>query len=161
MKEVFVGTVVAPHALKGEIRLMSNFSYKEKAFQVGTHLLIEDTPYEILRYRKHKQYDMVCLDGINSIEQVFPLRQKKVYKAIEELHLASDEILDEELLHYTVQTEEQETGVISEIFMGGGDRKILRISLLTEEFLLPFPSPFILQINKTKKVLVIKKPTGL
>ena len=51
--KVYLGKIVSTHGIKGELRIISDFEYKDKAFKVGTHLIIDDEPYLIKIYRKH------------------------------------------------------------------------------------------------------------
>ena len=100
MDKVYIGKIVNTHGIKGEVRILSNFLYKDKAFKVGTNIIIDEVTYKITSYRKHKQFDMVTLDGFNDINQVLFLMKKKVYKKRNELKLNSSEILDEDLIKY-------------------------------------------------------------
>ena len=80
MDKVYIGKIVNTHGIKGEVRILSDFLYKDKAFKVGTNIIIDEVTYKITSYRKHKQFDMVTLDGFNDINQVLFLMKKKVYK---------------------------------------------------------------------------------
>ena len=68
--KVYVGKIVSTHGIKGEIRILSDFDYKEKVFKVGNKLIIENQDYTIKSYRKHKNYDMVTLNNYNNINDV-------------------------------------------------------------------------------------------
>ena len=59
MQKVYVGKVVGTHGIKGEIRIISDFQFKDKVFVVGNSLVINDKDYVIRSYRKHKNFDMV------------------------------------------------------------------------------------------------------
>ena len=71
MDEVYIGKVVGTHGIKGEIRILSDFQFKDKVFVVGKKLIIDDREYVIRSYRKHKNFDMVTLDYYNNINEVF------------------------------------------------------------------------------------------
>ncbi len=94
MDKVYIGKVVNTHGIKGEIRILSDFDFKDNAFRVGSNIIIDDTTYKINSYRKHKQFDMIILDGFNDINEVLFLLKKKVYKKKEDLNLESNQILD-------------------------------------------------------------------
>ena len=38
MREVYIGKIVGTHGIKGEVRILSDFQYKEKVFIVGKRL---------------------------------------------------------------------------------------------------------------------------
>ena len=65
---ILVGTIVNTHGIKGELRILSDFSRKE-VFNKGNHLYIgeEKILEEITSYRTHKQFDMVTFKNYNNI----------------------------------------------------------------------------------------------
>ena len=153
--KVYVGKIVSTHGIKGEIRILSDFDYKEKVFIVGNKLIIENKEYTIKSYRKHKNYDMVTLNDYNNINEVLFLMKKEVYFLKENLNLNSNEVLDEELMTYTVLTNNNKKGIIKEIFYASQTNKIIRIQL-DKEILIPMNSPMIEKIDKEKKEIHIK-----
>lgn len=159
MGEVFLGKVVSTHGIKGELKIISNFEYKDKAFVIGKKLLIDHKEYEIKTYRHHKNFDMVTLDSYKDINEVLFLLKKNVYIDKDELSLGGD-ILDEELITYTVLTDSGKCGIIKEIFFAGPNNKILRV-LFDREVLIPFNSPMIKEISKEKKQIVVKLIEGM
>ena len=62
MNKIFIGKVVSTHGIKGEIRILSDFPYKDKVFIVNNKIIIDDKEYIIKSYRVHKGYDMVTLE---------------------------------------------------------------------------------------------------
>ena len=162
MEKVYIGKVVNTHGIKGEIRILSHFPYKEKAFRIGNHLIIEDEEYEIKTYRVHKDYDMVTLNNYQNINEVLFLIKKEVYIQKEELDLGEEEILDEELIEYTVLTNDGKRGIIKEIFLASKENKILRIMLdKKQEVLVPLKSPMVQKIDKKKKIVQIELIKGM
>ena len=115
--KVYVGKIVSTHGIKGEIRILSDFDYKEKVFKVGNKLIIENKEYTIKSYRKHKNYDMVTLNDYNNINEVLFLMKKEVYFLKENLNLSSNEVLDEDLMTFTVLTNDNKKGIIKKFFM--------------------------------------------
>ena len=75
MSKIVVGKYVNTHGIKGEIRIKSNFDYKDKVFQIGHKIIIDNEVYEINSYRVHKDYDMVTLIGIDDIN-ILTIRTK-------------------------------------------------------------------------------------
>lgn len=160
MDKVYIGKIVSTHGIKGEIRILSNFPYKNKVFQIDNSLWIDDKEYKIKSYRIHKNYDMVSFYNYDNINDILFLLQKKVYFAKEQLHLSDKEILDEDLIQYKVITKDGQKGFIKEIFMASETNKILRIEL-DREVLIPISSPMIKEINKENKVIVIELIEGI
>ncbi len=160
MDKVYIGKVVNTHGIKGELRILSDFPYKDKVFKINNKLIIDDKEYVIKSYRVHKNYDMVTLDDYNDINQVLFLLKKQVYFNKEDLLLNDSEILDEDLIRYKVITNDGKYGTIKEIFMASPDNKILRVEL-DKEILVPFNSPMIVKIDKEKEEITIDIIDGM
>lgn len=160
MDKIYIGKIVNTHGIKGEVRVLSNFLYKEKAFKVGTNIIIDEVTYKINSYRKHKQFDMITLDGFNDINQVLFLMKKKVYKEKSELGLSSNEILDEDLIKYKVYDKDKNNGIIKEIFYASPTNKILRVEF-QKEVLIPYNSPMIKKIDTDNKTIEVELIEGM
>ena len=160
MNKIKIGKIVSTHGIKGEVRILSDFPYKEKVFVIGNQLLIDDVSYEINSYRVHKNYDMVTFKGFNNINEILFLMKKDVYVLKESLKLASNEILDDDLITFEVLTKEGKRGIIKEIFKASEKNKILRVQF-EKEVLVPMNSPMIVSINKEKKQVLIELIDGM
>jgi len=161
MEKVYIGKIVSTHGIKGEIKIISDFPYKEKVFKIGNELIIDDINYTIKSYRVHKNFDMVTLNDYKDINEVLFLLKKKVYILKDNLKLNDNEILDEDLITYEVLTNQGKKGIIEEIFLASPTNKILRILIDEKEVLIPLNSPFIKEINKDKKTITIELINGM
>lgn len=160
MNKVYIGKIVNTHGIKGEIRLLSDFPFKDKVFVVGNNILVDDIEYKINSYRRHKMFDMITLDGYNNINDVLFLMKKKVYFDKDKLVLSDDEILDEDLIKFNVIDEDRNIGKITEIFMASSTNKILRVEF-SHEVLIPYNSPIIKSIDKEKKEIHVSLIGGM
>ena len=160
MDKVYIGKIVSTHGIKGELKILSDFPYKEKVFVVDKKLIIDDKEYTIKSYRVHKNYDMVTLDDYKDINEVLFLLKKQVYFNKEDLLLNDKEILDEDLIRYKVIAKDGKCGTIKEIFMASPSNKILRVEL-DKEILVPFNSPMIVNIDKEKEEITIDIIDGM
>lgn len=160
MKKVYVGKIVSTHGIKGEVRILSDFEYKDKVFKIGMELLVDDQVYVIKSYRHHKNFEMVTLNDYKDINEVLFLMKKKVYVSKSSLELGKDEVLDEELITYKVVTTDGDVGAIEEIFFASSENKIMRV-MLEREILIPFKSPMIKEINKDKQEVLIELISGM
>ena len=86
--------------------------------------------------------------------------KKDVYVEKSSLSLEDDEVLDEDLIDYTVLTKDGRSGTIKEIFYASETNKILRI-MLDEEVLIPYYSPMVVEINKKDRTITIDVVKGL
>lgn len=160
MEKVFVGKIVSTHGIKGEIRIISNFEFKDKVFIVGKELIIDEQAYVIKSYRHHKNFEMVTLNDYKNINDVLFLMKKKVYVQKESLDLGDNEVLDEDLVTYKVLTLDGKRGIIKEIFFASLHNKIMRVEL-DKELLIPLKSPMIKEINKDKKEIIVELISGM
>lgn len=160
MDKVYIGKIVNTHGIKGELRILSDFPYKDKVFKINNKLIIDDKNYTIKSYRVHKNYDMVTLDDYKDINEVLFLLKKQVYFNKEDLLLNDKEILDEDLIRYKVIAKDGKYGTIKEIFMASPSNKILRVEL-DKEILVPFNSPMIVNIDKEKEEITIDIIDGM
>lgn len=160
MDNIYIGKIVSTHGIKGELRILSDFEYKNKVFVVGNKLIIDNKEYIIKSYRHHKNFEMVTLNDYKDINEVLFLLKKKVYIAKDELQLDDNEILDSDLIDYQVLTTDGKSGIIKEIFLASADNKILRIQL-DKEVLIPFSSPMIKKIDKANKQIIIELIEGM
>lgn len=160
MKKVYVGKIVSTHGIKGEVKILSDFEYKDKVFKVGKKLLVDDDVFEIKTYRHHKNFEMVTLNDYKNINEVLFLMKKKVYIDEDSLELTDNEVLDEELISYKVMTTDGREGTIKEIFFASSGNKIMRV-LLDKEILIPFKSPMLKEINKKEKYVILELISGM
>lgn len=148
MRFIYIGKVTNTHALKGEIRILSNFEFKNKVFTKGFklyvgHLKTEET---IETYRRHKQFDMVKFVGIDNINDVIKYKGASVFINEEDLNLSDDEILAEELIGMKVYNDDSLVGNITEYREDNGNKNI-RVN----DKLIPFNKDFISKIDKQNK----------
>ena len=160
MNKVYIGKIVNTHGIKGELRILSDFPYKDKVFKNNNKLIIDDKEYVIKSYRVHKNYDMVTLNDYKDINEVLFLLKKQVFFNKDDLILNDNEILDEDLLRYKVITNDGKYGIIKEIFMASPNNKILRVEL-DKEVLIPFNSPMIVKIDKEKEEILVDVIDGM
>lgn len=160
MEKVYIGKIVSTHGIKGELKILSDFPYKDKVFVVGKKLIIDDLVFLIRSYRVHKKFDMVTLNEYKDINEVLYLLNKKVYVARDDLDLSDGEVLDEELITYKVLTNDGKRGIIKEIFQASETNKIIRV-LFDKEVLIPMNSPMIVKIDKQNKCVYVNLIDGM
>lgn len=158
MDKVYIGKIVSTHGIKGELKILSDFDFKDKVFVVGKKLIIDDKEYTIKSYRVHKNFDMVTLDDYKDINEVLFLLKKNVYVSKDELSFDDGEILDSELMEYKVLTNTGKVGIIKEIFKASETNKIIRV-LFDKEVLIPYS--FIKKIDKSNKEIIVELIDGM
>ena len=160
MSNLYVGKIVSTHGIKGELKILSDFQFKDKVFVSGNELIVDGEIYVIKSYRHHKKFDLVTLNDYKDINEVLFLLKKKVYFDENKLILNSNEVLDEELITYKILTTEGKEGIIKEIFYASPENKIIR-AFFSKEVLIPFNSPMIKKICKEQKEVLVELINGM
>ena len=117
MKYLYLGKIVNTHGIKGELRILSNFKYKDRIFKNGFKIYIgkEKREEEIVTYRPHKGFDMVTLKGYNNINDVLKYKSLNVFINKEDLILNDNEYLDEDLISLSVMCDNKCIGKVHKI----------------------------------------------
>lgn len=158
MEYIYIGKLVNTHGIKGEVRILSGFEKKDLVFKVNNYLYIgkEKTPKQIISYRPHKCFDMVCFKDINDIQEVLKYKGSEVYFKKEDLHLEKEEFLEEDLINMEVYFNDKKLGHLTQIINNNG-YKIMDI----ENKLIPYNNNFIKEINLNEKIIILKNIEGL
>lgn len=114
MNLIYIGKLVNTHGLKGEVRIISDFKFKDVVFKKNNNIYIKDNKYTINSYRKHKMFDMIILDGINNIEDALDLKGNNVY--IDKNEYVFSGYLDEDLIGLEVYDNDIYKGKIIDIY---------------------------------------------
>lgn len=158
--DIKIGQVITTHGIKGEIKIKSDFKYKEKVFKKGFRIYINHQEYTINTYRIHKGYDMVTLDGFDNINQILFMMKKEVFVKRSDIKLENNEYLDSDLMGFTVMIEGKEHGFITKI-NNMNNNKLLVNFYLDKEYLIPYHQDFIKEIDFKNKVIIINYVEGL
>lgn len=161
MKLVKIGKIVNTHGIKGELRLLSKFPYKDKVFIKDMNIYINKAHNEVINsYRKHKNFDMITLKGYSNINEVLKYKGKNVYVNTDDINLDKDKYLDEELIGLDVIYEEIIRGTVSDIERY--DKTVLFVIKGNDkEYLIPYNDNIIDNIDINNKKIYIKDIKGL
>ncbi len=159
MDFIYVGKFVNTHGLKGEIRIISNFAYKDIVFKPGFAIYFGQTKkgFTIKTYRKHKMYDMVTLIGLDKIEDVLPYKGMDVF--IKRNSIKIDGLFDEDYIGLDVYTNHY-VGTVYNIKKGKA-QDLLVIKDKDKQFLVPKVDALIEKVNIQDKKLWLKEIGGL
>ena len=162
MKYIIIGKIVNTHGIKGELRLLSSFKYKEKVFKKDMKIYIGKKKEEetIVSYRKHKSFDMICLKGYSNINEV--LKYKGLYAFInkEDLVLELDEYLDEDLIDLEVFINNDKKGIVTNI-VRYPNNSLIEVTNNGKLYLIPNNKNIIESIDLNNKKIIIKDIKGL
>lgn len=162
MKYLYIGKIVNTHGIKGEIRILSNFKFKEKIFIKGMKIYIGINKVEetINSYRHHKQFEMITMDGYSNINEVLKYKQQQVYINKDDLKLDSNEYLDEDLIGLNVKINNNIVGSIKRIEKNP-HQDLLVVKTTKKDCLIPYVSDIIEEINFKEGYISIKDIKGL
>ena len=157
MDLIYIGKLVNTHGLKGEVRIISDFKYKEEVFKINNNIYINNIKYSINSYRKHKMFDMLTLSDIDSIEKAEQLKGSSIY--IDKNDYIFNDYLDEDLINLDVYDNETYKGKIVEIY------KTNNVDLLVVEgikrHMVPNIDTFIEKVDLDNKKIYINYIKGL
>ena len=152
MKMLYIGDLVNTHGIKGEVRIISSFKYKELVFKPHNIIYINDEKLEIKTYRKHKNYDMVTVEGYNDINEVLKFKGHKVYINKDDYTFPGP--LNEELYGKKVYDKGKYIGVLKEIINNGGGE--LLVVKGKKEYLIPYVDEFVKSVGENIELDLIK-----
>lgn len=160
MNYIYIGDIVNTHGLKGELRIISDFKYKEKVFKPEFKIYVgrQREKLEIKTYRQHKNYDMVTLVDVNGIEEAIAYKGDSVY--INRNDLEIEGYFDEDLIGLEAYTDDKYIGNVTDILKNKAN-DILVINSDEKRYLVPNISEFIIKVNLDNRRIDINNVKGL
>ena len=159
MQYLYIGKLVNTHGIKGEVRLISNFKYKNKVFVPGFKFYVgkEKKEFIIESYRKHKQFDMVVFKDNHDINLVEHLKGSFVYINKSDLILNKNEFLAVDLIGFNVIINDKLIGVIDNVI----ETPANEVLVLDNNVMIPYVKAFINKIKKKNKRVYVNDVKGL
>ena len=160
MKYVLIGKLVNTHGLKGEVRILSDFKYKNKVFIPGMKIYFgKDKVCEVIKtYRHHKVFEMITMNNYTDINQVFKYKGDYVFVNKEDIKLSQNEYLDEDVIGLNVYVNDKCLGKVRKIENHNGNEILVVNS--EKDYLIPYNFD-IISINLEKRELLVKDIPGL
>ena len=160
MNYIYIGDIVNTHGIKGELKIISHFKYKNNVFIKGTPIYIGKNKEKqvINSYRKHKIFDMITLLGFNNINEALKYKGEPVY--IDKNEIKIDGILNEDLIDMDVYSDDSFIGKVTDI-LNNGVYDILVIEKENNKNLVPNINEFIKNIDLENKKIQINMIEGL
>ena len=162
MKYVLVGKLVNTHGLKGEVRILSDFKFKDRVFKPDMKIYLGKDKKEekIVTYRHHKVFEMIIMDGYNDINQVLKYKGDYVFVNKEDIKLNPGEYLDEDIIGLDVHVGDSLLGKVKKIENHNGNY-VLVIVNGEKNYLIPYNFDIIENVNLEKNEMHVKKINGL
>ena len=163
MEYILIGKIVDTHGIKGELRIKSNFEYKDRIFKPGFNLYIgkDRKKEEICTYRHHKDFEMVTFPKYNNINQVLKYLKEDVYVLKSDLELKPNEYLDSDLIGIDVVCDGEVIGTLKKITFNSLTNKTMEIDCHGKKLLIPYHRDFILNIDLQNNKMEVKLIEGM
>lgn len=160
MEYVYIGKIVTTHGIKGELKIISDFEYKNEAFKVGNKICIgsEKSEEVIQSYRVHKNYDMITFKNYDNINQVLKYKNKKVFINKEDLKI--DGYLDTDYIGLEVYMNNEVIGKIINVIKIPNN-SLFEIENEEKKFYIPNNNNLIEKVDIKNKKIFIKYIEGL
>lgn len=160
---VLIGKIVNTHGIKGELRLLSNFKYKDRVFLENRRIYIGEEKIEavINSYRHHKIFEMITLKGYNNINEVLKYLNKEVYVKRNDLSLKTNDYLDEDLVNLSVIFNNQEVGHVVAVRQINPKNKIIEALINDKITLIPYHNDFIKNVDLENKKIELNLIGGM
>lgn len=111
-------------------------------------------------YRRHKQYDMITLKGINNINEVLKYKGQNIYIKKEDLKLDDIELVTE-IEGFKVFDQNKYIGKVLEILKIPHNNLLVIINDKNKKIYIPYVKEFIIEINKKEHKIIIKSIKGM
>ena len=165
---IVVGRVRKPHGLKGELAVFPLTDDPEAVYVVGREIQLRDLAGELVgnvvieQVRIYHRECLVKFRGHDRREAVDPYRTLFLAVAREVLApLEEGEVYQQELLGWAVRDAADEpVGIVSEVYdLPQGTT--IEIQGPKREFLLPFRAPYVTEVDRAGRRLVVDVPPEL
>lgn len=155
---IYIGKTVSTFGIKGELKVISDFEFCDKAYKVGNKVLINNIEHTISGTRYHKNYILLEIDNLKNINDILKYVGFNIYIKRMDLHLKEDEFLYKDLIGATVIDDGANLGKVIEI----ANNTNLLIKVKGEkEFYIPFVNEYIEKFDLSSKILYTKNAKDL
>ena len=162
MEYIYLGRLTNTHGIKGEVKIKSNFKYKDKVLKKGFYIYIgkDREKHEITSYRPHKEYDMVVLKDLYDINLVLKYKNSLVFINKEDLNLSDKEYLNEDLIDCKCYYNTKLIGLVKDITDQGNGNEVIEI-FDNKKIYIPKNKHFIEKVDIKNKEIYFKNVEGL
>ena len=156
---IYIGKTVSTFGIKGELKVISDFEYCDKAYKVGNKVLINNIEHIISGIRYHKNYVLLKIDNLNNINDILKYVGYNIYIKRLDLNLSKDEFLYKDLINSEV-VDEDDTKLGKIIEVVNGINVLIKVKG-TKEFYIPLIDNYVKRFDLDKKILYTKNAKEL
>ena len=156
---IYIGKTVSTFGIKGELKVISDFEYCDRAYQVNKKILINNIEHVISGIRYHKNYVLLKIDNLNNINDILKYVGFNIYIKRIDLGLKESEYLYKDLINSEVIDDDNtKLGKVIEVL--NGNNVLIKIKG-SKEFLIPLIDNYIIKFDLNKKILYTKNAKEL
>lgn len=156
---IYIGKTVSTFGIKGELKVISDFEYCDRAYQVNKKILINNIEHVISGIRYHKNYILLKIDNLNNINDILKYVGFNIYIKRIDLGLKESEYLYKDLINSEVIDDDNtKLGKVIEVL--NGNNVLIKVKG-SKEFLIPLIDNYISKFDLNKKILYTKNAKEL
>lgn len=156
---IYIGKTVSTFGIKGELKVISDFEYCDRAYQVNKKILINNIEHVISGIRYHKNYVLLKIDNLNNINDILKYVGFNIYIKRIDLGLKGCEYLYKDLINSEVIDDDNtKLGKVIEVL--NGNNVLIKVKG-NKEFLIPLIDNYISKFDLNKKILYTKNAKEL
>lgn len=156
---IYIGKTVSTFGIKGELKVISDFEYCDRAYQIDKKILINNIEHVISGIRYHKNYVLLKIDNLNNINDILKYVGFNIYIKRIDLGLKEDEYLYKDLINSEVIDDDNtKLGKVIEIL--NGNNVLIKVKG-TKEFFIPLIANYVSKFDLNKKILYTKNAKEL
>jgi len=156
---IYVGKTVSTFGIKGELKVISDFEYCDKAYQVNKKILINNIEHVIRGIRYHKNYVLLKIDNLNNINDILKYVGFNIYIKRIDLGLKEGEYLYKDLINSEVIDDDNtKLGKVIEVL--NGNNVLIKVKG-SKEFFIPLIDNYVSKFDLNKKILYTKNAKEL
>ncbi len=158
---VLVGKIINTFGIKGELKVQSDFEFKERVFVKDMPIYIGiNKDKEIISTRRvHKGYDLILFKGYNDINEILKYKGLFIYVSRSDLKLNEGEYLLNDLIGLEVYDKDQLLGVVID-YEKSINNTLIKIKG-DKTFYIPLIDEYILNVSIDNKRIDTNKGSDL
>ncbi len=159
-KQVCIGTIVAPHGVRGDIRILPQTEHPEQFLELDYLILEDGRTLHLTNARFHKRMVLAKCREVNSMNEAELLRGKKVFIRTEDLpELGEGEYYVADLLGCNVIEENgSAVGVLKDVISTGSNDVYVVQAAGDKEILIPALKKHVKEINPEERRIIVELP---
>jgi len=164
MDYVLIGKIINTHGIKGDLKINSFSDFDNLRYTKGEKVYVGEDyqEYEVLSFKKHNDFILVCFKGYEDINLVEKLKNKLVYKAKSDIKpLKKGEYYFSDLRNLDVYVDDVKIGKVLRVEEGTRNNNLRVLSNDGIEHLIPYLPVFIKNVDLDNQRIDVVNMVGL